>query len=67
MSCCSADTDECNTGNGGCEHNCANTVGSFTCSCDTGYLLEEDGFNCSGKSLKELYNVLYKGFELLEY
>ena len=47
----SIDVDECNTANGGCEHSCTNTIGSFICSCDTGYQLDENGLNCSGKSL----------------
>ena len=48
---CSADSNECNTANGGCEHSCTNTIGSYTCSCNTGYQLDENGLNCSGKSL----------------
>ena len=52
MFCCSIDINECNTGNGGCEHNCTNTIGSFTCSCDTGYQLDENGLNCSGKNFR---------------
>ena len=44
------DINECNTTNGGCEHICTNTIGSFNCSCDTGYQLDENGLNCSGES-----------------
>ena len=29
----------------GCEHNCTDTIGSFNCSCDVGYLLDGNGFN----------------------
>ena len=39
--------DECLTRNGGCEHNCTNTVGSFYCSCVDGYQLTNDVY-CSG-------------------
>ena len=40
------DVDECATNNGGCEHDCINTVGSFMCRCSRGYALESDGLNC---------------------
>ena len=45
----STDIDECGTNNGGCEHSCNNTIGTFECYCDSGYRLEENGLNCSGK------------------
>ena len=34
--------------NGGCDHNCNNTEGSFECSCNSGYKLEGDR-SCLGK------------------
>ena len=43
-----ADVDECATGMNGCDHNCNNTVGSYTCSCDPGYTLNSDSFFCDG-------------------
>ena len=43
------DTDECTHDTDGCEHNCNNTVGSFFCSCNTGYALTLDGKNCTGE------------------
>ena len=33
------DIDECEIDNGGCEQNCENTIGSFHCSCGSGYIL----------------------------
>ncbi|XP_064612925.1 uncharacterized protein LOC135476735 isoform X2 [Liolophura sinensis] len=33
--------------NGGCEHQCENTEGSFRCRCSSGYLLAEDGKACT--------------------
>ena len=42
------DINECNTGNGGCEHTCTNNDGSFTCACDTGYQLDSNQY-CSGR------------------
>ena len=44
-----SDVNECNTTNGGCEQICTNTVGSFACNCSIGYLLDGNGFNCTGK------------------
>jgi len=43
------DVNECITDNGNCEQNCTNTIGSFYCSCWTGYRLDENGKNCTGK------------------
>jgi len=42
------DVNECN-GDHECDHDCMNTVGSFLCSCDNGYLLQPDGRTCEGK------------------
>ena len=43
------DTNECMKDNGGCEHNCTNEVGSFVCGCDTGYSIDDNGFNCTSE------------------
>ena len=43
------DVDECAVENGGCEQGCANTQGSFTCSCKKGYLINADAKSCKGK------------------
>ena len=42
------DVDECTTNNGGCDQNCHNTVGSYYCTCNIGYLLDDDEHGCSG-------------------
>ena len=42
------DVDECATDNGGCEHLCTNTNGSFYCTCNPGFQLR-NGVFCSGK------------------
>ena len=42
------DINECVTQNGGCEQNCENTIGSYSCSCLAGYYLYNSIF-CSGK------------------
>ena len=48
-SCMLLDINECQTNNGGCQHNCSNSVGSFQCSCLSGYALDSDDLRCSGK------------------
>ncbi len=40
------DINECDENNGNCSHTCTNTSGGFVCSCDDGYVLNDDGFNC---------------------
>ncbi|KAF6116042.1 signal peptide, CUB domain and EGF like domain containing 3 [Phyllostomus discolor] len=40
------DIDECRLNNGGCDHICRNTVGSFECSCKKGYKLLINERNC---------------------
>ncbi|KAI8489552.1 hypothetical protein Bbelb_327190 [Branchiostoma belcheri] len=45
---CQLDIDECANANGGCEHVCTNTDGSFQCSCHLGQTLNGDGKNCDG-------------------
>ena len=43
------DVDECAIANGGCEHVCINTNGSFYCDCHEGHALESDNRQCGGK------------------
>ncbi|XP_060534565.1 protein tolkin-like [Cylas formicarius] len=40
------DHDECSVQNGGCDHDCTNTLGSFYCTCRTGFVLHENGRSC---------------------
>ena len=42
------DINECETSNGGCEHQCKNTNGSYTCECNKGFSLNGNGKGCSG-------------------
>ena len=44
-----SDVDECKDQNGGCGHNCSNTVGSYHCSCLSGYTLNTTDNTCEGK------------------
>ncbi len=45
------DIDECGTANSPCDANavCANTIGGYTCTCNSGY--SGDGQTCTGKYL----------------
>lgn len=40
------DEDECAVNNGGCQHVCTNTIGSYQCSCTNGFLLHENKHDC---------------------
>ena len=53
----SIEINECETANGGCEHICTDTFGSFICSCATGYQLDGNGLNCNGES--SWINILF--------
>ena len=47
--CCftNSDIDECVADTDGCSQICNNTVGSFECSCMTGFTLLDDGETCA--------------------
>lgn len=49
-----SDIDECQENNGGCDHFCRNTVGSFECSCQKGHKLLTDERTCQGQSHQSL-------------
>ena len=44
----SLDVNECSINNGGCQHTCVNTDGSYECQCRSGYRLSSNGRNCIG-------------------
>ena len=46
-----SDVNECTDNNGGCEHTCINNDGSYSCSCQSGYSLNSNSRNCSGKNM----------------
>ena len=43
------DINECVEETDGCAQNCTNTIGSYICSCNTGYSLDSDRHSCYGK------------------
>ncbi len=45
------DKDECLVNDGGCEQNCHNSEGSFSCSCNDGYTIAANGFDCTGMKI----------------
>ena len=47
---CVSDNNECLDNNGQCQSVCINTPGSFSCSCESGFLLLTDGRSCVGES-----------------
>lgn len=48
---CPSDIDECEVHNGGCDHYCRNTIGSFECRCRKGFKLLTDERSCQGRTL----------------
>ena len=44
-----SDIDECADNNGGCQMGCTNTIGSFECTCEEGFVLSMDYLTCAGK------------------
>ena len=63
-----ADINECNTNNGGCSQVCTNTIGSFVCSCNTGYELDPD--ECIGEyyslSMMHFLNIISLSIDINE-
>uniref|UniRef100_A0A669F2C2 Metalloendopeptidase n=1 Tax=Oreochromis niloticus TaxID=8128 RepID=A0A669F2C2_ORENI len=41
-----SDKDECSKENGGCQHECVNTFGSYSCQCRSGFVLHENRHDC---------------------
>ncbi|XP_051907425.1 bone morphogenetic protein 1-like isoform X2 [Hippocampus zosterae] len=41
-----SDMDECSQENGGCQHECVNTMGSYRCQCRSGYTLHDNKRDC---------------------
>ena len=48
------DIDECAKDSSLCQFTCANTDGSYVCSCPVGYVLRSDKRTCTGKLMKRL-------------
>jgi hypothetical protein len=44
---CLLDIDECSLKRDGCEQSCRNSPGNFSCLCSQGYVLSNNGKNCT--------------------
>ena len=49
------DINECDEENGNCSQNCNNTIGSYQCYCEDGYILDSDEHTCNGNHITLLY------------
>ena len=52
------DNDDCSDGTHDCSQTCINTVGSFTCGCGNGYLLDKDKFTCNGCTNLRIFMII---------
>ncbi|XP_031467828.1 bone morphogenetic protein 1-like, partial [Phasianus colchicus] len=41
-----SDKDECSANNGGCQHDCVNSWGSYECRCRSGFVLHDNMHDC---------------------
>lgn len=57
ITCFPADIDECEHHNGGCDHFCRNTIGSFECNCRKGFKLLTDERSCQGRNGSQIVLV----------
>lgn len=56
-----ADKDECAVNNGGCQHVCKNTVGSYECACHNGFTLHENKHDCKEGKIQGFIEHNVKG------
>ena len=71
------DIDECRQGINLCSQNCHNSIGSYVCTCGSGFLINVDGKTCVGEymhvhtlKLRQLlvlfvYIVSYLNFQII--
>ncbi len=52
-----SDDNECQLGTDLCGQVCHDTLGSYTCSCRSGYALNDDGLSCRGKRKRRLVSL----------
>ena len=59
-----ADVNECLIDNGGCHHNCHDSDGNYTCSCNDDYQLNHDGQTCQGTLAKIHTSIFFQTVKL---
>ena len=59
-----ADVDECDNHNAGCDHLCVNEQGSYHCECHDGYSVALDAHSCLGKSINDSVNFTHSLSEM---
>ncbi|MBN3279820.1 C1S protein, partial [Polyodon spathula] len=52
------DINECDDPYTGCSHDCSNYIGGYYCSCQPGYLLQEDNTTCAVNCSGEVFSSL---------
>uniref|UniRef100_A0A8C5FRN7 Metalloendopeptidase n=1 Tax=Gadus morhua TaxID=8049 RepID=A0A8C5FRN7_GADMO len=53
-----SDKDECSHENGGCQHECVNTFGSYTCRCRRGFVLHGNKHDCKAAGCDQMVTAL---------
>nr|XP_046231199.1 bone morphogenetic protein 1-like isoform X2 [Scatophagus argus] len=51
-----SDIDECSKENGGCQHECVNTFGSYSCQCRSGFMLHDNKHDCKEAGCDHVIN-----------
>ncbi|KAM7369047.1 hypothetical protein PAMP_013346 [Pampus punctatissimus] len=51
-----SDIDECSKENGGCQHECVNTFGSYSCQCRSGFMLHDNKHDCKEAGCDHMIN-----------
>ncbi|XP_038589680.1 bone morphogenetic protein 1-like isoform X1 [Micropterus salmoides] len=51
-----SDVDECSKENGGCQHECVNTFGSYSCQCRSGFMLHDNKHDCKEAGCDHVIN-----------
>ncbi|XP_017163297.1 bone morphogenetic protein 1-like isoform X4 [Poecilia reticulata] len=53
-----SDIDECSKGNGGCQHECVNTFGSYRCQCRRGFMVHDNKHDCKEAGCDHFVNTV---------
>ncbi|XP_026152689.1 bone morphogenetic protein 1-like [Mastacembelus armatus] len=51
-----SDINECSKENGGCQHECVNTFGSYSCQCRSGFMLHDNKHDCKEAGCDNVIN-----------